>query len=645
VAVASVDEGYESTALKVRINAGDEVISALRANDQFDWQFVSEDEALAGVTSGDYYAALIIPKDFSANLMEVFATGKATSSTILYYDNEKENAIAQRVTSTGATTLQDTIDKTFTQTVANVALDATSSLSSFMTGDGILSYSKTLISELDTTTSNLRAAAEHANTYAALLGSTSALVDATANALHAASDEVESSAAEAQNKADSAQDEASSKAKAAQQEAEDSLEESRTKLQKALVVAREALDALPNDNVTGNEGDSSTGADDSADSTSSDDSADSASDPDDSADSASDSNNSSNSDSTDNADDADDANDADDNTASKEDLEEDLDDLEQNINSASNSTEKLEKSLSEATSSLTSSADSLSDNLGKAQATLKSVASTVSKAADTLSDLRDKLQAAVDDGDLEQIQKLIGDNPSTLAQFLAAPTAIDRHAVYPMNNNGSAMSPFYTSLCLWIGAIFMVALMQVQVSPERLEMLRKRFGREPKPAEIYLGRYGVFALIGLGQALIVGLGNVFYLGVTCEHVWLYLAACCLTSLVFTNLVYTFTVSFGNIGKALAIVGLVVQLGGAGGLMPVQMLAPFFQEVYPWLPFAHSMEAMQGAMAGIYGLQYATSMGMLALFLVPSLALGLIFRRPIIKANDWMLEKLDEAEFL
>ena len=244
------------------------------------------------------------------------------------------------------------------------------------------------------------------------------------------------------------------------------------------------------------------------------------------------------------------------------------------------------------------------------------------------------------------MRRIIGDNPAAIAQFLAAPTHLERHAVYPMADNGSAMSPFYTSLALWIGAIFMVALMSVSVSPARQAALTRKFGRAPRAAELYLGRYGVFCLLGLAQALIVGLGNVFFLGVECEHFWLYLAACCLASVVFTNLVYTLTVSFGNIGKALAIIGLVLQLAGAGGLMPVQMLsAPLFQEIYPWLPFAHSMPALEGAMAGIYGDQYLVQMGLLAAILVPSLILGLVLRRPVIRLNRWVLAKLDETKFL
>ena len=302
--------------------------------------------------------------------------------------------------------------------------------------------------------------------------------------------------------------------------------------------------------------------------------------------------------------------------------------------------------LKDTAESLGDSTDSLASNLATAEASLRKTAETLRTAESQLAQARDDLQHALDTGDIDEVRRIIGDNPAAIAQFLAAPTHLERHAVYPMANNGSAMNSFYTSLALWIGAIFMVALMSVSVSPARQAALTKKFGRPPRQSELYLGRYGVFCLLGLAQALIVGLGNVFFLGVECEHFWLNLAACCLASVVFTNLVYTLTVSFGKIGKALAIIGLVLQLAGAGGLMPVQMLsAPLFQEIYPWLPFAHSMPALEGAMAGIYGDQYLVQMGLLAAILVPSLILGLVLRRPVIRLNDWVLKKLDETKFL
>lgn len=309
-------------------------------------------------------------------------------------------------------------------------------------------------------------------------------------------------------------------------------------------------------------------------------------------------------------------------------------------------TETLTDSLKDTAASLGNATDSLAESLNTAEASLRKTAETLRTTESQLAQARDDLKHALDTGDIDEVRRIIGDNPAAIAQFLAAPTHLERHAVYPMADNGSAMSPFYTSLALWIGAIFMVALMSVSVSPARQAALTKKLGRAPRLSELYLGRYGVFCLLGLAQALIVGLGNVFFLGVECEHFWLYLAACCLTSVVFTNLVYTLTVSFGNIGKALAIIGLVLQLAGAGGLMPVQMLsAPLFEEIYPWLPFAHSMPALESAMAGIYGDQYLVQMGLLAAILVPSLILGLVLRRPIIRLNNWILAKLDETKFL
>lgn len=51
------------------------------------------------------------------------------------------------------------------------------------------------------------------------------------------------------------------------------------------------------------------------------------------------------------------------------------------------------------------------------------------------------------------------------------------------------------------------------------------------------------------------------------------------------------------------------------------------------------------MAGIYGDQYLVQMGLLAAILAPSLVLGLVLRRPVIRLNDWVLAKLDETKFL
>ena len=667
VAVASEDAGYTSDLIPTPVNAGEQIIGKLRANDQFAWQFVSAEAAVEGVRSGEYYAALVIPKEFSRDLMTVFSDD-ITEPKIIYYDNEKENAIAQRVTATGASTLQETIDETFTETVASVALGTTSSLTSFMSGDGILTYAQTLGSRLGEAVGEVGAAADQAQAYADLMGSTTSLVNATANILKEAGKAPDATAplvSEAQEGLTSGRDGLSAASTAAEKalaaadasydavtraadEAFATMKDDPAAAQGVLAACRSDVQGLAQtmrDTVAGADpGSPAVGALDriitqlgtleanlaTAESAIGGDAA--------SIDEAhtkvTDSINQARAGLHDSM------------STYNDQLKGELTSLADSLQKVGADTETLAGSLKDTADSLGASTDSLAANLATAEASLRKTAETLRTAESQLAQARDDLQHALDTGDIDEVRRIIGDNPAAIAQFLAAPTHLERHAVYPMADNGSAMSPFYTSLALWIGAIFMVALMSVTVSPARQAALTKKFGRAPRPGELYLGRYGVFCLIGLAQALIVGLGNVFFLGVECEHFWLYLAACCLASVVFTNLVYTLTVSFGNIGKALAIIGLVLQLAGAGGLMPVQMLsAPLFQEIYPWLPFAHSMPALEGAMAGIYGDQYLVQMGLLAAILVPSLVLGLVLRRPVIRLNDWVLRKLGETKFL
>lgn len=670
VAVASEDAGYTSDLIPTPINAGEQIIGKLRANDQFAWQFVSADEAVHGVRSGEYYAALVIPKEFSRDLMTVF-TDDITEPRIIYYDNEKENAIAQRVTATGASTLQETIDETFTETVASVALGTTSSLTSFMSGDGILTYAQTLGSRLGEAVGEAGAAADQAQAYADLMSSTTSLVDATASILKEAGKAPDATAplvSEARNGLTSAQDGLSAASTAAEKtlaaadasydavaraadEAFATMKDDPAAAQGVLAACRSDVQGLAQAYQTMR--DALAGADPSSPAIGALDRIIAQLDT-----------LEANLDTAENAIGADAAsidekhakvtdsiNQAraalrDSMSTYNDQLKGELASLADSLQKVGADTQTLAGSLKDTADSLGDSTDSLAANLATAEASLRKTAETLRTAESQLAQARDDLRHALDTGDIDEVRRIIGDNPVAIAQFLAAPTHLERHAVYPMADNGSAMSPFYTSLALWIGAIFMVALMSVSVSPARQAALTRKFGRAPRAAELYLGRYGVFCLIGLAQALIARLGNVFFLGVECEHFWLYLAACCLASVVFTNLVYTLTVSFGNIGKALAIIGLVLQLAGAGGLMPVQMLsAPLFQEIYPWLPFAHSMPALEGAMAGIYGDQYLVQMGLLAVILVPSLVLGLVLRRPVIRLNRWVLAKLDETKFL
>lgn len=155
----------------------------------------------------------------------------------------------------------------------------------------------------------------------------------------------------------------------------------------------------------------------------------------------------------------------------------------------------------------------------------------------------------------------------------------------------------------------------------------------------------LFGFLALLQGTLVCLGDMFYLGVQCEHPVQFMMVGWLSALVFSNIVYTLTLSFGDIGKAIAVVLLVMQVAGSGGTFPIETLPSFFQAASKWLLFPYAVDAMHSAMAGSYGMEYWVSMGKLALFLVPSLLLGLLLRRPVIRFNDWIIRNLESTKVM
>ena len=248
--------------------------------------------------------------------------------------------------------------------------------------------------------------------------------------------------------------------------------------------------------------------------------------------------------------------------------------------------------------------------------------------------------SALMSGDPAMIKTMIGNDPEGLAVSLSGPVALDRKPVYPIRNYGSAMAPFYTILSLWVGSIVLAAMMKVSVDDELInELIPVRLH------EIYLGRYLFFGGLALLQATLVCAGDILFFGIQCDNPLQFVLAGWVASLVFSNIVYTLTVSFGDIGKALAVVLLVMQVGGSGGTFPIEMTGPVFQAIYPFLPFTHGINAMHAAMAGAYHMEYWIELGILASYLIPSLALGVVFRRPVIKANDWIIEKLESTKLI
>ena len=682
VAVANSDDGYMSDLIPVRVNIGDTVVSALRENDQLDWRFVSESDAVEGVRSGEYYAAVVIPENFSSRMMTVFSSD-AEHAEIVYYENQKANAIAPRVTDKAASTVRQQIDETFAKTISDVGLATTSSLLEFMDGDQIAAYAGNLSGTLAGAITTLRDASGSVDEFAGLLQSSTGLLDSTSDLLASAgtaNENAEALVSDAKTGLSGMHDALDAAVAAINQSLKDSAGDYDAAA-KAIDEAFGAADAHVSLTVTQLR-------DASADV----------------------------------AKRASDMRDVQDNILAverdvegsnlpeklKAELVQKIDIVANTVGNVANQQELLAKHLSDAAASLeTGAADArakaqavkdgiaeakgsiggvkdsynatlkqqisdlsdavadvarrgsdmaddlgatvtdlshaasaLSDDLAGAHEVLAGASADLVSAADDLQRLKEGLDTAVTSGDLDRVRELIGSDPAALADALAAPVALDRQAVYHIKNYGSAMAPFYTTLSIWVAGIVLAAMLKANVDEADVKALGN-----PRLHELYLGRYAFFALLAFAQATLVCAGDLLFFGIQCEHPFQFMLVGWLAGFVFSNMIYTLTVSFGDIGKAIAVVLLVMQVAGSGGTFPIEMTADFFQAVYPFLPFTHAINAMHAAMAGAYGMEFWIELGTLSLYLIPSLALGLVFRRPVIRANRWIIEKLEETKLM
>lgn len=217
--------------------------------------------------------------------------------------------------------------------------------------------------------------------------------------------------------------------------------------------------------------------------------------------------------------------------------------------------------------SVAAATQAASGNLDGMHTTLGQTAEGLESAATRIGELKGALSDALDSSDMDQVRTILLTSPAELGAFMAEPVSIERHAVFPVENNGSAMAPFYTTLAIWIGGVVLAALIKATPSARALQETGCTV------TQAYLGRLALFCGTGIIQAAIICLGDVGYLGVQCAHPGLFLLAGCVASVVFISIIFALTSSFGDIGKAVAVVLMVVQVAGAGGTFPAQMLPP------------------------------------------------------------------------
>lgn len=656
VAVANEDEGATKDQIGT-VNVGAMLETQLKDNDQLGWHFVSADEARAEVERGDSYAAFVIPASFSRDLTG-FVDGTYVKPNIQYYVNEKNNAVAPKITGAGATALDRQINSAFVSTVAKALTDKASEAgfsiadtsdqkrsdvsvsvseasaklgSASQTLDGMgdkidaakasVASARTTLNELDSAASELSTSLDQADQL--VIDSRTSLATFSSQ-MGGALDGLSSNAAGAlagvsanAGTLDGAVQGASGRVGGLLTEGT-SINESvggvLTELNNLgignLPAAGTALTDLTNHNAalsTALSNLTTLNSDLSATSTSISDALTSASDA-----SAAVSASVTNARSGVSAQLPAISSALDDFSSASSSMRSSLDTLRSQRDQVSGLLDQLDSLLDGAKTATQTS----STNVAAIKIDLDSVATDISSlsSSNTLRDLADSL----------------GVNAESIASFMASPTQIETKAVYPVAAYGSAMAPLFTNLALWIGAFSLVLLLKLDVDEEGI-------GPTSSAAK-YMGRWMLIAFFGVIQALVVSTGNLI-IGVQTVSRPAFVGTSIVISLVFVSIVYMLATCFQHIGKGLCVIIMVMQIPGSAGLYPVEMLPSFFRFLHPVLPFTYGINALRETVAGFYGHAYLGCLAVLGLDALVAFVIGLALRPFLVNLNAMVTRDL------
>lgn len=658
--IAIVNEDTGTTVRNEAINVGNEVIENLKTNESFTWELENEQQAMEHLKNGDYFAMIVIPNDFSQKLTSIL-TEQPTKAHIDYYVNEKKNPIAPKITSKGASVLTQQVSSEFVSTVNGTLFSIFNTIglemereipdfrkfenyvftieqhlpdiNSFLAqassqgkdADQLLNRAITQIPQVEQLTTNglttIQKGLTLVNEADALFNELSPLIKKDVQTVQ----NIAQHFTDIMNKLNSIDLDSASitqTKEALKNQLSTSKEnithsiqtlEALQKLIQADTLTRNQLQdsldriiaSLQQSNAQDNEQiiEQLTAIRDAL------------------------QNNPTFTDSTLNA---------------LKDLQqlntlhadiltkiEQLQPIDKNViqqditaiqNIAQNATANLQKflvyyndklepqirsTLSSAKSTLTSASAMLTDvkqfipqatdkltqaknTLGTANNALQKIQSEFPTLSTKIKDLANKLRTLENEADISEIVQLLKNDVNAERDFFEEPIKLKEHRIFPIANYGTAMTPFYTVLSIWVGCLLLISLLSVNLHENSPYSIR----------EIYFGRLLTFATFSIIQTLIITIGDTFLVDGSIQAPAYFILFGLLISLVFVTVVYTLVSVFGNVGKALAIVMLVLQIAGSGGTYPVELLPKFFQIINPFLPFTYAIEMMREAVGGI-----------------------------------------------
>lgn len=669
VAVANLDT--DATHDDLTINAGSQIIDQLKENDQLGWTFVPKDAAIKGVKSGEYYAAIIIPQDFSESLLSVLS-GKIETPELEYYINEKLNAIAPKITSSGASTIQTQVNNTFSsvasETIAEILKDSVFNISDSVNStnaeindlltkanNNIKEYEQ-LLEKFSKDSSNTSKLIENAKEASTSLGDVAtsganalSSADSVMNTTRSSAGDFSSALSKSLSDGELLLGQASSSASTGLTELATAAGKINTSVSDALGYANSVnelnadilkkmqelankfpgtigdqinaqISALQTQNQSNQELINSlqtgnNGIKDAIDTT----------------------------------------------TATQEQLtslaKESINNLHtfrstfdqnilpllgQTLDTFSTLTGQVEGMLNgvPATSKqINDMLDQLESGLSNTTALLDSTKKSLSAVSDKLSTIQTDLNALTGSATYQKLLSLEGIDAESISSFMSSPVEIKTETYYAVDNYGSSMTPFYSNLAIWVGGIVLIAIFKMEVDKDSS---MHGYG----PTTLYFGRWLLYMVVGLIQGFIVCLGDTLLPGVQCNHPAQFILTGMVCSFVYVNIIYALSLTFKHIGKALCVILVILQIPGSSGTYPIEMTPAFFQKLHPLLPFTYGVNAMREAIAGFYGSNFRNDLLILLLCYVPiSLLIGLGLRPALSGLNHLFDKKLAETEFM
>lgn len=656
IGVVNKDKGAE---LKGEFkNIGNQIIDQLKENDVMGWQFVSEKEAVKAVEEGSYYAMITIPEEFSEDILSLI-TDDIKKGKIIYTVNEKVNAIAPKITVKGATAVQENVNKTVIETVSDIVLSTAKDLGIEVEGqlpkldnlydklveiqskfkdlyettdlayDGVnkvadlvtnlqndiplitdtLNSTKglatNLIDFITTSQGEINNIAPTIKTDIGLVkdlaDEVSSYVDVVINAIKTNSENVKVLLENLSTKVSSLKEYVTSIRVLVEKINGQSQNGALSGVLSQLETAENNLNQLYNEiesirNLLDNGNVLDTSKLENAKTV------------------------------------LNDVSNIAGNLYEKFDTEI-LGNINTILNTANDSAKSALEILQRAQDKLPKVEEILttvSALCNKGNEGIKYAKDNLPRAEEIVNEVTSKVAKIKDSSDLKDLLKLIANNVEERSNYLTSPVELEENSLYPMRNYGTAMTPFYSVLALWVGMTLLVSMFSVEAHGEYNHM------------EVYFGKLLLFLTIGMTQALIVALGDLYLLKIYCVNPALFVTGILFTSVAFVAIVYSLVSVFGNVGKVTAIILLVLQVAGSGGTFPIQLTPKFFQIINPFLPFTYAISFARESIGGVVQSVLVKDIVIMLIYIVVSILISIFLKKPINNLLSGFTKKFHES---